>query len=193
MAKSPVPDAMRNYMIRQSGIVSALVITIAIAASPARCQPSTAGGAERPKYELTIRTKQLEFKVGEVITVEITTKNTSEQPSLAAPALTTAEASYKLDVRDEKGETAPETEYERSFRPAKDHLGREIATVTVVKSGPLRYLQPGETISEQIVLNKLCDVSRPGTYTIEAQSRSGGAGTQKSNRITITIKPEHPK
>lgn len=180
-------------MSRKLRIASVTVIAIAIAAAPALCQPTKSGRPERPKYELTIRTKQHEFKAGDVIAVEITIKNTSEEPAFAAPALTTAEAKYQIDVRDERGESALETAYERSLRPAKDRLGREIESVTVVKDGPLRLLQPGETMKEVIVLNRLYDLSMAGTYTAQVQVRGDDKDRPRSNQITITIKPKSPE
>ncbi|MCC7157776.1 MAG: hypothetical protein IT161_24560 [Bryobacterales bacterium] len=168
---------------------AAVTIFIAVgisANSIAWCQASLDSGSQRRNHALSIRSKQPEFRVGEEIAIEVTFTNTSEKPVLAAPVLPTAEVSYKLDVRDEKGDPVPETSYGRKLRAGKDDSGRE--TVTVFQTAPLRYLQPGESIKEQIVLNKLYDLSKPGAYTVQAQAQSDNEGKAKSNRFTITIK-----
>ena len=165
----------------------ALFIGVGVSAtSAALCQVSVDRPSERSKYRLSIGSKQLEFKVGDEIVIEVTFTNPSDKPVLAAPALPTAEVSYRLDVRDEKGDLVPETSFGRKLRTRKDNSGRE--TVTVFQTAPLRYLNPGESIKEHIILNRLCDLSRPGTYIVQAQAQGDDEGSARSNKFTIVIK-----
>jgi hypothetical protein len=135
---------------------------------------------------LTIRANQSDFKVGEEIRIEIDFKNTSDHQFLAAPEIPTAETSYKAYVRDDKDNLAPETRLGRRLRTGKDDRGQD--ALNTVTTGPLRYLQPGESIKEGIVLNKLYDLSKPGKYTVQVQTQVDTRGMAGSNKIMITIK-----
>ena len=180
-------------MVKHLEVALVVLVGMGIAGSSAAwCQVSADHtSSARNKYALLIRSKQPEFKVGDEIAIEVTFTNTSDKPILAAPVIPSAEVSYKLDVRDEKGDPVPETSFGRKLRTGKDDSGRE--TVTVFRTAPLRYLQPGESIKEQIVVNKMYDLSRPGTYTLQVQAQSDDEGRAKSNRFTITIKAGTPQ
>ena len=81
---------------------------------------------------------------------------------------------------------APETQLGRRLRTEKDELGHE--TVTVFETAPIRPVQPGEGFTEEIILNKLFDLSKPGKYTLRIQERSDIGGATSSNKTMITIK-----
>jgi hypothetical protein len=164
--------------------VLAIVVGTAASATPAHSQTAANSGGP-PRHALTIRAKQDEFKVGDEIRIEIALKNSSNQQFLVAPVIPTAEISYRTYVQDEKGDLAPETKYGRRLRIGKDEAGRD--TVIVGESAPLRYLQPGESLKEEIILNRLYDLSKPGRYMVRVQAQSDVAGMAKSNAITITV------
>jgi hypothetical protein len=137
-------------------------------------------------FALTIHSnKQERFKVGDEIRIHVSRKNTSEKPVPTAPTIPTAETSYKVFVEDADGHLAKETPFGRTLRTGKGEHGEE--TVTVAKSGLFRYLQPGETMNEEIVLNRLYDLSTPGRYTVYVQLRGDLDGSGKSNKLTITL------
>jgi hypothetical protein len=150
-------------------------------------QPQTVATAGLPlqAYSLTIRSKQVLFKIGDEIRIEVVWKNTSNRPVQGAPVIPTAEANYIAYVEDDRCNPATETRLGRLNRTGKDESGRE--TVTVGQSAPIGWLQPGEPMTEQIVLNKLCDLSKPGRYSVRVQMRTGSVGAPKSNAITIQI------
>jgi hypothetical protein len=132
-----------------------------------------------------IRSRQNNFKVGGEIRIEVTWTNTSDKPVLAARVIPTAETKYKVYVEDDKGNLAGETTLGRRLRTGKGEQGQE--TVTVFETAPIRSVQPGESVSEEIVLNKLYDLSRPGKYTVRVQSQADQDGSAKSNTLTITL------
>jgi hypothetical protein len=168
-----------------SVIVRVVTMTILLFVRPADCQtPATPDVARKP-YTLTIRAKQNTFKVGEEIRINILWKNTSDQPVSVAPVIPTAETSYKVFVEDEKGNLAAETKLGRRLRTGKDEAGQ--TTVSVFETAPIRSVQPGESLNEEVVLNKLYDLSKPGKYTVRVQSQSDLNGSAKSDPITITI------
>ena len=158
---------------------------VAILSGPAHSQTTATVETARPRYALTIHGKQSSFKVGDEIRIEVTWKNTSDRPILAAPDIPTAETKYKVYLEDEKGDLAAETEMGRRLRTGRGEQGQE--TVTVGQMGLLRYLQPGETMNEEIILNKLYDVSKPGRYTVRVQSQGEPDGFAKSNTVIITV------
>lgn len=89
---------------------------------------------------------------------------------------------YALDVRDSKGEVAPETDFKREL-----NCGKKL-TVT---SGRriIRTLRPGQSYEDLIFLDQSFNLSRPDTYTVQATRQipqKPGKGSIKSNTITIT-------
>ena len=60
-------------------------------------------------------------------------------------------------------------------------------TTVIVASVATRYLQPGESKKDEIILNKLYDLSKPGKYTVQVLGLDDVRRTVKSNTITVTI------
>lgn len=52
---------------------------------------------------------------------------------------------------------------------------------------------PNQTVTDRIPINELCDMSQPGTYTIQAfwpmNWANPAEGVVKSNIITVTVRP----
>lgn len=142
----------------------------------------------RADYSLTISTGRTEFHPGEQVNVRVTLKNISERPLLAAKLTPpgAADLHYKTYVYDESGSLASETKYGKMLRTDKGENGKE--TVIVENGGMLRYLKAGESAEEDMTLNKLFDLSKPGKYTVQVQGRGDTEGLAKSNVITIVIK-----
>jgi hypothetical protein len=164
-------------------LLSVFVVGAAILTVPA--YPQSTGETARARYTLTIRGKQNSFKVGDEIRVAVTWKNTSGQPVLNAPEIPTAETKYRVYVQDEKGVLATETKMGRRIRTRKGEQGQD--TVTVTQTGPFKYFQPGETMTEEIVLNKVYDLSKPGTYFVRVQPQGDSDASAQSNTVMITL------
>lgn len=57
---------------------------------------------------------------------------------------------------------------------------------------PILTMQPGESQDETIPVNRACDLSTPGKYTIQLVRRDPNNpkhGVAKSNKINITVVP----
>jgi hypothetical protein len=112
------------------------LIGLTVFTSPAHSQGAVPTEPARRAFALTIRGKQNTFKVGDEIRLQISWKNTSDEPVSFAPVIPTAETSYKVYVEDEKGNSAPETKFGRRIRTGKD--GPEHETVIVFETAPIR-------------------------------------------------------
>ena len=102
-----------------------------------------------------------------------------------------------IQVRDAEGKPVAETEYgktihARSLRPPRISDSKTPGKLT---GGPIggaimTALQPGGTVTEESDLCKEFDLSKPGTYTVQALNRSRDPDTGRivtSNKVTFTI------
>jgi hypothetical protein len=93
-------------------------------------------------------------------------------------------------VRDDKGNSPPETKYQRVLR------GEEPLTEPWVASVATISVDPGKTFSDAMIANKFYDLSKPGKYKIQVQRTDPASKVVvKSNVITVTVTPEpseHP-
>jgi hypothetical protein len=169
-----------------------LVGLAALAAIPLYSQAGAAGEPARRPSAPIIRGKQSGYKVGEEVRIQVSWKNNSDQPIFYAPEIPTADTSYKVYVEDDKGNPAPETSLGRRVRTGTDEFGH--TTIRVFKTAPGRTIAPGESVSEEIVLNKLYDLSKPGRYAVRLNGRDDPDGSSPSNTLTITLTdPNEPK
>jgi hypothetical protein len=161
-------------------VINALVSAIALLVSAAF--PSQ---QEHRFFSVTIGTQHEVVKSGEDFHLLITITNTSDREIKFAevpgdpPA---AEFQSSIEVRDNKGRSATETEYARSLKKNPRPRGSRVTWV----------LRPGESLEEDAALTRLFDLRRPGTYTISAYRKTPehlGMGTVKSNTISIVVTP----
>jgi hypothetical protein len=166
-------------------------------------------------FSITISAAQSVFKADSEVRIRLVFKNTSGEEVPYARSLGTGvepqgEIFTDVEVRDAKGELAPETKYYRLLRgkpdtsanpPAPEKSGEAPATSGRPEPRPMfRWsftgvmLRPGEFREEDIVVSKLYDLSQPGRYTISATRRLSDVTTDpnskliaKSNTLTITI------
>ena len=93
--------------------------------------------------------------------LRLSIKNVSK--SVVLLAATYPERDYKFDVRNEKGESAPLTK-------AGEHL---VNDTSVYRSVRLK-IKPGEEIQHNVAINRLYDMSAPGTYFITIKRKVFG-------------------
>jgi hypothetical protein len=147
-----------------------ILVTLAVCAA-ASTESST------PPFALTLEAEENPVKSGSEVKVDITLSNSSNRAMHMSYGL--SELDYAFEVRDSH-RIPPETEFARESKGrayfANDHLF---------------YLQPGENLPKALlVVSKFYDVSRPEKYNIQvsrAVPMDLGAGTIKSNVVTITI------
>jgi hypothetical protein len=165
---------------------------IVLSAGAALAQTSAANSPEQPDFTLTIRARQPEVKVGAEIRVEVVTTNTSTESFTVTDGNPPpwAEVLYQTYVRNENGELAPETKVGRIIRTRKDEDHPKADVIFVGSGAPLRELRPGETtIKDEIVLNRLYDLSKPGKYSVQlvCEDSKNPSKTVKSNTITVIV------
>ena len=87
---------------------------------------------------------------------------------------------FRIDLRDAAGSPVPQT-------PAGQRISRGPSVVTCAVGFPLA---PGKTLSPQLILNRVYDLSRPGEYTVQAHRTDTVSGKEvSSNRISFKVPP----
>jgi hypothetical protein len=166
-------------------------------------------------FSITITSDTNIFKVGSEVRIRLVFKNTSAQdiPYVRKPGTgieTQGEFFSDIEVRDAKGELAPDTKYHQLIRgkhdisptpSARKKTGAALPSSDIPEPLPriggsfmTIMLKPGESREEDIVVSKLYDLSKPGQYTISASRRLSDVLTDpnsklvgKSNTLMITI------
>jgi len=90
---------------------------------------------------------------------------------------------YRVQVLDDKGNLAPETDYQRQLKCNARFTESRNVLVT---------LKPQESRQEEILITRLFELNSPGKYSVQV-SRSIptelGGGSIKSNEIAVTVTP----
>jgi hypothetical protein len=88
---------------------------------------------------------------------------------------------YPVQVRDESGNLAPQTDYQRSLKcNARFTESRNI----------LVFVRPGQSREDEIIINQLFELNSPGNYSVQVSRRISkelGPEPINSNIITITV------
>lgn len=148
-------------------------------------------------YSLQISAPKADFSPGEEVKIAVTLTNTSTHEIVVRKdkAPDHAEFDYQVVVLDETDQSAPKTKYHRLLSKEEDP-----GTTVFIDSGGNFTLKPGETLTENLVLNRLFDLSMPGKYKVQAQRetlvgiipqgktlRDVAGPPVKSNVLTINI------
>lgn len=138
----------------------------------------TAGGQSGSvPFTITIRGDGNPHKVGSDIYLSITQNNISGQAiSCASFDVNSTNLTYKYEVRDQNGNEVKQ----RANAWAYPGHARDC------------FLQPGEKISGKYLISWLCDLSKPGDYSVQVSrniSEDASVGAVKSNVIHIVVNP----
>jgi hypothetical protein len=137
-------------------------------------QSRTAKSNQHP-FRITIRASS-EVLAGTQADLEIKVLNTSDETIVARSGFQAydGDPTYEYVCHDSAGKL----------------VSKEIAMVGSVHDPPL--LKPGETYTSTVLLNRVCDISRPGRYEIQLY-RGVPMGRPeyliKSNKITLDVVP----
>lgn len=145
-------------------------------------------------FSITISTAQQVFKVGSKVTIRLLFKNTSDgevpyERGLGIGVEPHGEFFTNVEVRDAKGELAPETEYYRLLRGKPDPSPRPFTSErpkprpSITGSFVGYLLKSGEAREEDISVSQLYDLSQPGQYTISAWRRLSDVATNPGSKI----------
>lgn len=129
---------------------------------------------------LSARIEKASFNPGEPIPLRVSVTNSSRKVLVIVDTYH-PEWDYKLDVRNEAGETVPLTkDGERLMR-----------NISIYKSISV-WLYPGDTVQADFVINELFEMNTPGTYSVTSKRKfltldSSGYDFATSNTVKITI------
>lgn len=182
-------------------------------AALAELAPGFPQGNQAP-FSITISAAKNVFKAGSEVKIRLVFKNTSDHEvpygrGLGIGVEPQGELFSDVEVRDAKGDLAPETKYGLLIRgnagSSASPATREKSAGTQAASGPPEplpiirmsvvgyMLKAGESREEDIDITKLYDLSQPGQYTISASRLPLESATDpngrvvKSNALVITI------
>ena len=94
---------------------------------------------------------------------------------------TNRDCDYPVDVRDDRGNRAPETAYKRQLRCNGRLTDARNILIT---------LKPKQSTEDELVLTRLYDLNRPGNYLVQVWRqipKEVGKGPIRSNTVTLTM------
>src|SRR6185437_6538045 len=145
--------------------------------------PSQADKKRRPSFSLRIRTAKGKnsFPVGAELRISITLKNVSRSQIFfeAAPSVPQL-SGFLPDVRDSRGQPVRLT-----YQGKKYFYGPYVTASDV-----LFPIEPGKTVTQEMELDKLFDLSHPDQYKIRVvRSDTGTKTVVKSNLLKFKVTP----
>ncbi len=117
--------------------------------------------------------------VGAAVKVSITMRNISRSQIFfeAAPGLPQL-IGFRPELRDTRGQPIPLTEYGKHYFEAPFSTTSDLTVP----------LAPGKTVIQEMELDKLFDLSRPGKYKVHVE-RSDTQTVVKSNILKLKLMP----
>jgi hypothetical protein len=145
-----------------------------------------------PSFTISISSSASTWKSGSDVVVVINRKNTSDQRIFfrKAPGQALGELFMDADVKDEQGNPLPRTKYYQILRNEDGPGSKRQPAEELTSGGSVlkKFLKPGETLQDGIVVSKLFDLSRAGKYTLRVQRRDESRQTLvTSNSIILNI------
>jgi hypothetical protein len=138
---------------------------------------SRPANSKRQPFCIAVKTSSEKVLVGTPVVLEIKVLNASDEIMVARSAFQAydGDPTYEYSCHDSAGNL----------------VSKRISMVGSVHDPPL--LKPGETYDSTVLLNRVCDLSRPGRYEIQL-FRGVPMGRPeyviKSNTIEITVAPQ---
>jgi hypothetical protein len=148
---------------------------------------------EEPTFILDVEPPTQLVKIGDPITVDVTITNVSQQDFAFAYAKNAhnAELDVVIDVWRSSGTVADKTQYGKYIyleRTTSQQMAMAKSTVTIL-------IHSGDQWTESSDINKVYDMTMPGTYfgraTLRMSRQDGGPEvTVQSNIISVTVRTE---
>ena len=153
-----------------------------LAIQSAGTPPST-----RPSISVTISTPSAVVKLGSELAIKMVITNKSDHEMLLGkPAGKPGQGEFLnlIEVRDEHGNAVGKTKYYRQIR------GEEFVDGGISVSVSSFRVKPGESVEEEVLVNKLYNIDKAGKYTIQVQHDDPETkALVKSNTITVIVTP----
>ena len=144
----------------------------------------------RQSFSVTLGAPTPKVKAGSPVQLNVVVKNISGHDiQLWRNAQGQEGFVYKIEIKDEKGVTPPDTKFGRDLKGLEDP--RLITPDTPLKgSGGWIPVKAGETLTDSIDVSRLHEVVKPGKYNLKVRRFDDESGAFiESNEITITEVP----
>jgi hypothetical protein len=134
----------------------------------------------RARFSIVISTVETNVKSGAKLPLDVTLTNISDQEYRIGTSIgLRAERDFQIDVLDDQGHSAPRTAY-----------GKKIDGQVGLYSGSIgsHLLKPGGSLMYHADLSKIFELTKPGSYTVQAQKNDyRNAVVVTSNSIILTV------
>jgi hypothetical protein len=181
------------YATLRGNNMSSAARTYLFVASVSLCVLAVSRAAD-PTISITISTPHPVVQLGSEMRINIVLKNISPRPIdfWRSPSEERGERSHEVEVRDERGNKMPETKYYRVVRgKEKDDAPRPDGKFSpMVLGGSLlgKTVEPGDTFTDGMILNRLVEITAPGKYAITIHRLDEATKSYiNSNTITVTV------
>jgi hypothetical protein len=162
-------DPISHLLVKSNTVVVTVIESSSLGAATSQASPQ----AIPPGVSLAISGPRRVMKAGSQVWLKVSLSNHSPE-NIGAPGDDSGFCAT-IDVYDEKGAAAPDTEFGRQCK-------QDMLTVKVTSdTGPIFVVRPGGTWTGKVEVTKLVDISRPGKYTIQMHY-----GRLLSNKIVVT-------
>jgi hypothetical protein len=171
-------------MANKSIYVISILLAVLLVLSPGVAQSPS------PVVSITISMKDTNIKAGSKIWVDVVTANQSDHavgPGFYPGPLEGWDFSTRIELLDSRGKPVP------LKPPDQSSCNGDPKCTVVYRSGgsfvPVT-VDPGASFKDGFLISTLYDLSKPGTYTIQAfRKDKGTVQTDKSNVLTFTVIP----
>jgi hypothetical protein len=151
--------------------------------------------AQKPSVMLDIQVPESEFTVGTAIRLDVAVRNSMTEDlhvwKVSPDNVGLAEAYIDVEIRDSEGKSLPRADGQTVVMNGKKYV---FPKSWMTRKGA--YVKPNQELRDYILLSKVFDLSKPGTYTVSAKasfdSRDSGPEIKwivaESNKVTFAVK-----
>jgi hypothetical protein len=169
-------------------IAAVAVLTELVASDISASQCSQPAEGSKSVISIDADRLQRRVRLGDPVLLRVRMTNVSRHDVSIWLAKGSGEDQYEVDVRDQKRNLPPDTEYGKK---RNGHVHLEMLKVQdLVGSGDCVPLRARKSIVHEIDVSKLYDLSTPGKYFIRVQRADPESFAMlKSNTVRITVAP----
>src|SRR5258708_4630934 len=166
-----------------------MILSLALTAILAIQNTNQSATSQRPVISVTLSSVSTVIKLGSEIRLKIVVTNTSDHDLHLRRSIGKDQGEFlnRFEVYDEQGNAAVKTKYYKDITGEKIE-NEEPQELYLNFAGSL--LKPGESLNEEVILNKLYVFDKPGKYTIQVEHEDPETKTLiKSNTVIRTLTP----
>jgi hypothetical protein len=169
-------------------MIAAKLIKVIVALAITVASPSLLGQASQ-KVHISIVSRPSTVHLGEEVTLSVTLSNVSSQPlDLFTPGVAkgSVEGAVNISLQNAAGDRVDRTD----GRFVTDRGGKVVQLPKKYLSKKGVTIPPGESYSDQTILTRIFDLTRPGRYTVWVTARLRQYGSSDG---TDWVDAESPK